>query len=145
MSLECCLFQQAKKKVSTNIAEGEGEDVIQHLGKQLLYCSLVWTSYIEILSGVKNGCSSINAQDSQSDHSLFMYIVLHFKYTLEISLKRREATTDIWLFIPCLLWFDGDGCPMILNIVLVGFTVKLQAVKTGLRKVLNLIYEGEQG
>lgn len=84
-------------------------------------------------------CSSINAQDSQSDHSLFMYIVLHFKYTLEISLKGRGATTGIWLLIPCLLWFDVDGCRMILNIVLVGFTVKLQTGKTGLRKILNLI------
>lgn len=50
---------------------------------------------MEILSEVKYGCSSINAEGSQSDHSLFMYIVLHFKYTLEISLKRGEATTDI--------------------------------------------------
>lgn len=69
--------------------------MIQHLGKQLLYWSLVGTSSMEILSKVKYGCSSINAEGSQSDHSLFMYIVLHFKYTLEISLKRGEATTDI--------------------------------------------------
>lgn len=41
-----------------------------------------------------------------SDHSLFVYIVLGFRKTLEISLKRRRAPTGIWLLIPCLLCFD---------------------------------------
>lgn len=62
-----------------------------------------------------------------------MYLVLHFQYTLEISLKWRRARTGIWLLIHCLLWFDVDGCRMILSIVLVGFTAKLQTGKTGLR------------
>lgn len=78
------------------------------------------------------------------DHSLFMYIVLHFEYTLEISLKWRSARTGIWLLIHCLLWFDVDSCWMILSVVLVGFTVKLQTRKTGLKETFYLIRKGER-
>lgn len=33
------------------------------------------------------------------DHSLFMYIALHFQYTLEISLKRRVEGTGMYRLI----------------------------------------------
>lgn len=98
---------------------------------------------MEILSGVRYVFITDVLQLTLRTASLIILCLCTlrfvFQYTLEISLKGRGATTGIWLLIPCLLWFDVDGCRMILNVALVGFTVKLPTGKTGLRKTLCLI------
>lgn len=55
---------------------------------------------------VHYGCSSINAQDSQSDHSLFMYIALRFSIHLGNFIKRKRSYNRYLAFDPlfALVW-----------------------------------------
>lgn len=89
---------------------------------ELMLEPVVWRSY------QKQVCVHYRSASIRTaiwpDHSLFMYIMLYFQYTLEISLNWRSAGTGIWLLIHCLLLFDVDTVEWYSALIL-SFTVKL--------------------
>lgn len=150
MSLKRCLSQRAEwDHIFKGFSWHTRSYGIERLQKQLLYCDPTRANCMEILSGVRYVFITEVLQLTLRTASLIILCLCTlrfvFQYTLEISLKGRGATTGIWLLIPCLLWFDVDGCRMIPNVALVGFTVKLPTGKTGLRKIFCLTWEPEQG